>query len=43
MMRKLSELEGYLSQVREFSSIKPEEYSGDWKIQRIITTTLSYS
>jgi uncharacterized protein YutE (UPF0331/DUF86 family) len=40
MMRKLSELEGYLSQVREFSSIKPEEYSGDWKIQRIIERTL---
>lgn len=40
MMRKLSELEEYLNQVMEFTSIKEEEYSGDWKIQRIIERTL---
>ena len=40
MMRKLSELEEYLGQIREFASIKQEEYSRDWKTQRIIERTL---
>lgn len=40
VMRKLSELEEYLNQIREFSSITREEYSGDWKIQRIVERTL---
>jgi uncharacterized protein YutE (UPF0331/DUF86 family) len=40
IMRKLSELEEYLNQVREFASIKREEYSEDWKVQRIIERTL---
>jgi len=39
-MRKLSELEEYLGQIREFASIKQEEYSRDWKTQRIIERTL---
>lgn len=40
MMRKLSELEEYIGQIREFASIKQEEYSRDWKTQRIIERTL---
>ena len=40
VMRKLSELEEYLNQIREFSSISPEEYSANWKTQRIVERTL---
>jgi uncharacterized protein YutE (UPF0331/DUF86 family) len=40
VLRKLSELEEYLSQIREFSSIAEEEYSKDWKTQRIVERTL---
>jgi uncharacterized protein YutE (UPF0331/DUF86 family) len=39
-MRKLSELEEYLNQVREFSSITLQEYTDNWKTQRIIERTL---
>lgn len=39
-MRKLSELEEYLAQVREYSNITQEEYQGDWRIQRIVERTL---
>ena len=34
--RKLSELEEYLGQVREFSPITQETYKKDWKMQRIV-------
>lgn len=40
ILRKLSELEEYLSQIREFSSIAKEGYSQDWKTQRIVERTL---
>lgn len=40
VLRKLSELEEYLSQIREFSSLTMEEYSRDWKSQRIVERTL---
>ncbi len=40
VMRKLSEMEEYLYQIREFTSIKKEDYSRDWKVQRIIERTL---
>lgn len=40
ILRKLSELEEYLGQIREFSSIAEEEYSKDWKTQRIVERTL---
>lgn len=40
VMRKLSELEEYLNQVREFSSITLQEYTDNWKTQRIIERTL---
>ena len=40
VLKKLTELEEYLKQVREFSGISLEEYSKDWKAQRIIERTL---
>jgi uncharacterized protein YutE (UPF0331/DUF86 family) len=40
ILRKLSQLEEYLKQVEEFSSITLSEYSADWKTQRIVERTL---
>ena len=40
LLRKLSELEEYLGQIREYTNITIEQYSSDWKIQRIIERTL---
>lgn len=40
ILRKLSELETYLKQVREYSGVTLEAYQGDWKIQRIVERTL---
>lgn len=40
VMRKLSELEEYLNQIKEFSSITLEEYTDDWKTRRIVERTL---
>jgi len=40
LMRKLSELETYLKQIREFSGITLQDYTGDWKTQRIVERTL---
>ena len=40
VLRKISELEQYLIQIREFSDISISEYSTDWKVQRISERTL---
>ena len=40
ILRKLAELEEYLEQIREFSSVSAEVYSGDWKTRRIVERTL---
>lgn len=40
LLRKLSELEQYFEQLKEYKNIKISEYSKDWKIQRIIERTL---
>jgi uncharacterized protein YutE (UPF0331/DUF86 family) len=40
ILRKLAELEEYLEQIREFSSVSAEAYSGDWKTRRIVERTL---
>lgn len=40
ILRKLSELDEYLSQIKEYQSITITEYSNDWKLQRIIERTL---
>ena len=40
LLRKLSELDDYRRQVKEFASLTVEQYARDWKIQRIIERTL---
>ncbi|MCR4319534.1 MAG: hypothetical protein NUV74_04250 [Candidatus Brocadiaceae bacterium] len=40
LLRKLTELDEYLKQMGEFSSVTREEYSRDWKVQRIVERTL---
>jgi len=40
ILRKLAEMEEYLGQIREFSSVSAEVYSGDWKTRRIVERTL---
>jgi len=40
ILRKLTELDEYLKQMGEFSSITFEGYSRDWKVQRIVERTL---
>lgn len=40
ILRKLAELEEYLEQIREFSSVAIAEYEGNWKTQRIVERTL---
>jgi uncharacterized protein YutE (UPF0331/DUF86 family) len=40
LLRKLAELEEYLGQIGEYSDIGVEEYSRDWKTQRIVERTL---
>ena len=40
ILRKLTELDEYLKQMKEFSSVTLEEYSRDWKVQRIVERTL---
>jgi uncharacterized protein YutE (UPF0331/DUF86 family) len=40
ILRKLAELEEYLEQIREFSLISADEYTGDWKTRRIVERTL---
>ena len=40
ILRKLSELDEYYQQIKEYENISVGEYSGDWKVQRIIERTL---
>jgi uncharacterized protein YutE (UPF0331/DUF86 family) len=40
ILRKLTDLEQYITQVEEFRGITPEEYRSDWKTQRIVERTL---
>ena len=40
ILRKLSELDEYCEQIKEFEKITVAQYSADWKIQRIIERTL---
>jgi uncharacterized protein YutE (UPF0331/DUF86 family) len=40
ILRKLSELDEYYRQIKEYQNITAAEYSGDWKIQRIVERTL---
>ena len=40
ILRRISELDQYLIQIREFSDISVSEYSDDWRAQRIVERTL---
>jgi uncharacterized protein YutE (UPF0331/DUF86 family) len=40
VLRKISELEVYQKQIKEFSDITLQGYKEDWKIQRIVERTL---
>ncbi|MBI5026430.1 MAG: DUF86 domain-containing protein [Nitrospirae bacterium] len=40
VLRKISELEIYQKQIREFSNITLQAYKADWKTQRIVERTL---
>jgi uncharacterized protein YutE (UPF0331/DUF86 family) len=40
ILRKLSELDEYYKQITEYKKITISQYSGDWKVQRIIERTI---
>jgi len=40
ILGKLSNLDEYLGQIREYSAISLEDYAQDWKIQRIVDRTV---
>ena len=40
ILRKLAELDQYYSQLNEYKNTTADQYSDDWKIQRIIERTL---
>jgi len=40
ILRKLAELDQYYSQLKEYDNTTADQYSDDWKIQRIIERTL---
>jgi uncharacterized protein YutE (UPF0331/DUF86 family) len=40
VLRKLSELDEYYKQIREYKQVTIALYSADWKIQRIVERTL---
>jgi len=40
ILRKLAELEEYLGQLKEYANVTIEQYSRDWKVQRVVERTL---
>jgi uncharacterized protein YutE (UPF0331/DUF86 family) len=40
ILRKLAELGEYLGQIKEYASITVNQYSKDWKAQRVVERTL---
>ena len=40
ILRKLSELDEYYRQIKEYDKLTVAQYSADWKVQRIIERTL---
>jgi len=40
LLRKISELETYQKQIREFSDITLQNYKEDWKTQRVVERTI---
>jgi len=40
VLRKLSELQEYLEQIKEYTNAGTEQYSKEWRTQRIVERTL---
>ena len=40
MLKKLAQLEEYVTQIEEYRALSVEQYTNDWKLQRIIERTL---
>ena len=40
ILRKLSQLDEYYKQIKEYENINITDYSSDWKVQRIVERTL---
>jgi uncharacterized protein YutE (UPF0331/DUF86 family) len=40
LLGKLAELEEYLIQIKEYANVSAEQYSKEWRIQRIVERTL---
>jgi len=40
VLRKLAELEEYLEQIKEYADVGAEQYSREWRTQRIVERTL---
>jgi uncharacterized protein YutE (UPF0331/DUF86 family) len=40
VLRKLADLDLYLTQIAEYRGIQLDDYRGDWKVQRIVERTL---
>jgi uncharacterized protein YutE (UPF0331/DUF86 family) len=40
VLRKLAELEEYLEQIKEYADVSAEQYSREWRTQRIVERTL---
>jgi len=40
LLRKLAELEEYLGQIKEYTNVSAEQYSKQWRTQRIVERTL---
>jgi len=40
LLRKLAELEEYLGQIKEYTNVSAEQYSKEWRTQRIVERTL---
>jgi uncharacterized protein YqeY len=36
VLRKLAELEEYLEQIKEYANVSAEQYSREWRTQRIV-------
>ena len=40
LLRKLAELEEYVEQIKEYTNVSAEQYSKEWRTQRIVERTL---
>jgi uncharacterized protein YutE (UPF0331/DUF86 family) len=40
LLRKLAELEEYLEQIKEYTNVSADQYSKEWRTQRVVERTL---